>query len=124
MRTKTRKSNGSRRRRRITKSIRRKIRGGSPYTLYDQNLYNNDPSRLPGGNISARTIGGRKKYKGSRKRGGSILNAMPLGSGSPPSQNPTFSMWDPWSSASLVQGRGISGTSSVPDNSNHVRGMV
>jgi len=132
MPTKKRKNNGSRRRRRVTKSIRRKMTGGnytgsSPYTSYDQNLYNNDPSRLPGGNISARNIvgGSRRKYKGSRKKGGSIFNAMTIGSGSPAWQNPTFSFsMDPWSSASLFKGYGINGTSSVSDNNNHVRGMV
>ena len=133
--TKKRKSNSSRRRRIKNKSVRRKIRGGSiyvthgqytnPYTIYDKNTYMNDPSWPNAGNISARNIaGGKKKYKNSRKRGGTMYNADPLGSGPPPSLNPTFSLWDPWASASLVQGNGIMGTSYVHDNSNYVKGMV
>lgn len=145
MPTRKRKNNASRRRKIKHKSVRRKIRGGSLYNsnvanvnmstygnanvnvnehIYNRNFFEQDPSRPDIGSVSARNwnlfTGGKKRK--TKKRGGSSYNAMYLGI-SPPAWQ-TLSVWNPYNSASLVQGNGIAQSSYIPDNSNYVPAMV
>ena len=110
--------------------LHRKISGGvgqsNDFIPYPQNEFTNDPSRMPIGNISSRTmIGGKKRqrFNKSKKIGGTPYAAMPLGTGSPLWQYP-FTLFGTAANTGLLTATGIPLTSTPSDNSNYVRAIV
>ena len=101
----------------------------NPYTMYSKNDYINDSSNPPLGNLSARNIGGGKKRQHTKRlkiKGGTPINASPLGLGTPIPNTVGFSFGSSAgsNSANILVGSELP-LSSVPyDNSNYVSGIV